>query len=230
VKYEITEIISSYVMELNILGHIYSRFYVDLLKRAEDDPFLSQICDDTQPPSLFIDGEPEYTIEEIKKARLKKVGRGSRKKVLVRWKEYKEEIWEPREEFLETKALAQFERKFGTGDGVGEEDSGPITGPKPRRQGGRRTLIDSLYFLEGTGTPPSPGRQPAPERRGVMLRAGSRRQASLRKIDAVDVRENPSSGPAKPGKFLREWIRIHSSRLFPSRSTRPYSCFSFSPY
>jgi hypothetical protein len=64
----------------------------------------------------------------------------------------------------------------------------------------------------------------------VLLRAGSRRQASLRKTDAVSgrdavsVRENPSSGPAKPGQPLREWIRIHSSRLFPSRFTRPCSC------
>jgi hypothetical protein len=203
---------------------------VDLLKRAGDDLFPSQIRDDTQPPPLFIDGEPEYIIKEIKKARLKKVGKGSRRKILVKWKGYKKEIWEPMEEFLETEALAQFERKFGTGDGVGEEDSGPITGPKPRRQGGRRTLIDSLYLLEGTGTPPSPGRQPAPERRGVMLRAGSRRQASLRKTDAVVVRENLSSGPAKSGKPFREWIRIHSSRLFPSRSTRSCSCFSFSFY
>jgi hypothetical protein len=217
-------------MELNIPGHIYSRFHMDLLKRAKNDLFLSQIRDDTQLPPLFIDGEPEYTIEEIKKARLKKVGKRSRRKVLVKWKGYKEETWELREEFLETEALAQFERKFGTRDGVGEEDSGPITGPKPRRQGGRRTLIDSFYFLEGTGTPPNPVRQPAPEKKGVILRAGSRRQASLRKTDAVDVRENPSSGPAKPGKPLREWIRIHSSRFFPSRSTRPCSCFSFSSY
>jgi hypothetical protein len=52
----------------------------------------------------------------------------------------------------------------------------------------------------------------------------------LRKIDAVDVRKNPSSGPAKPGKPLREWIRIHSSRLFPSRSTRSYNYLSFSFY
>jgi hypothetical protein len=93
-------------VELNILGHIYSRFHVDLLKRAGDDPFLSQIRDDTQPPPLFVDGEPEYTIEKIKRARLKRVGRGSRRKVLVKWKEYKEKTWEPREEFLETKALA----------------------------------------------------------------------------------------------------------------------------
>jgi hypothetical protein len=217
-------------MELNVPGHIYPRFHVDLLKRAEDDPFPSQIRDDIQPPPLFINGEPEYTIKEIKRARLKKMGKRNRRKVLVRWKEYKEKTWEPREEFLETEALAQFERKFGTGDGVGEKDSGPIIGPKSRRQGGRRTPINSLYFLEGTGTPPSPGRQPASERKRVMLRADSRRQASLRKTDAVDVRENPSSGPAKPGKPLREWIRIHSSRLFPSRSTRPCNCFSFSSY
>jgi hypothetical protein len=64
----------------------------------------------------------------------------------------------------------------------------------------------------------------------ILLRAGSRRQASLRKTDAVGVRENPSSGPAKSGQPLRKWIRIHSSRLFPSRSTRPCSCFSFSFY
>jgi hypothetical protein len=61
------------------------------------------------------------------------MSRRSRRKVLVKWKEYKKETWELREEFLKTEALAQFERKFGTGDGVGEEDSGPITGPKPRR-------------------------------------------------------------------------------------------------
>jgi hypothetical protein len=139
------------------------------LKRAEDDLFPSQIRDNTQPSPLFVDGEPEYIIEEIKRARLKKMGRRSRRKVLVKWKEYKKEIWEPREEFLETEALVQFKRKFGTGDGVGEEDSGLIIGPKPRRQGGRRTLIDSLYFLEGTGTPSSSGRQPAPERRGVNV-------------------------------------------------------------
>jgi hypothetical protein len=151
----------------------------------------------------------------------------SARKILVKWKKYKKETWEPREEFLEIEALAQFERKFDTGDGVGEEDFGLITGPKPRRQGGRRTPIDSLYFLKGTETPPSSGRQPVSERRRVILRAGSRRQALLRKTDAVGVRENPSSGPTKSGKPLKEWIRIHSSRLFPSRFTQLYSCLSF---
>jgi hypothetical protein len=78
-------------MELNIPGHIYFRFHVDLLKRAEDDPFSSQIRDNTQFSPLFINGELEYTIKEIKKARLKKVGKGSCRKVLVKWKKYKEE-------------------------------------------------------------------------------------------------------------------------------------------
>jgi hypothetical protein len=217
-------------MELNVPGYIYLRLYVDLLKRAENDLFSSQICNNIQLSPLFINSEPEYTVEEIKRARLKRMGRGSCREVLVKWKGYKEETWEPREEFLEIEALAQFERKFGTEDGIGEKDSGPITGPKSRRQRGRRTPINSLYFLEGTGTLSNLGRQPALERKGVMLRAVSRRQASLRKTDAVGVRENPSSGPAKPGKSFREWIRIHSSRLFPSRSTRPYSCFSFFSY
>jgi hypothetical protein len=105
-KYEITEIISSYVMELNIPGHIYPRFHVDLLKRAKNDPPSSQIRDDIQPPPLFINGEPEYIIKEIKRARLKKVGKGNRRKILIKWKGYKEETWEPREEFLKTEALA----------------------------------------------------------------------------------------------------------------------------
>jgi hypothetical protein len=77
---------------LNVLGHIYPRFYVDLLKRTENDFFLSQIRDDIQFPPLFVDGEPEYIIKKIKRARLKKVGRGSCKKILVKWKGYKEEI------------------------------------------------------------------------------------------------------------------------------------------
>jgi hypothetical protein len=60
------------MVKLNVLGHIYLRFYVNLLKQAKNDPFSSQIRDDTQPPPLFINGEPEYTIKEIKRARLKK--------------------------------------------------------------------------------------------------------------------------------------------------------------
>jgi hypothetical protein len=37
-------------MEFNVPGYIYFRFHVDLLKRAEDDSFPSQIRDDIQLP------------------------------------------------------------------------------------------------------------------------------------------------------------------------------------
>jgi hypothetical protein len=77
-----------------------------LLKRGENDLLFSQIRDNTQPPPLFINGEPQYIIEEIKRARLKKMSKGSRRKILVKWKGYKKKTWKPKEEFLETKALA----------------------------------------------------------------------------------------------------------------------------
>jgi hypothetical protein len=71
-------------MELNVPGHIYPKFHVDLLKRAGNDSFSSQIRNNIQPPPLFIDGEPEYTIKKIKRARLKKMGRRSRREILVK--------------------------------------------------------------------------------------------------------------------------------------------------
>jgi hypothetical protein len=55
-------------MELNILGYIYFKFYVNLLKQAEDDSLSSQIRDDSQPSPLFINNKQEYIIKEIKKA------------------------------------------------------------------------------------------------------------------------------------------------------------------
>jgi hypothetical protein len=62
---------------------------VNLLKQAKDNLLPSQIRDNNQLPPLFINGKPEYTIKKIKKARLKKMGKGSCRKVLVKWKKYK---------------------------------------------------------------------------------------------------------------------------------------------
>jgi hypothetical protein len=58
VKYEIIKIISFYVIKLNVLGHIYSRFYMSLLKRVKDNSLLLQIRDNIQPLPLFVNSEP----------------------------------------------------------------------------------------------------------------------------------------------------------------------------
>jgi len=46
-KYTVTELIGSYACRLDILPGIYNVFYLIHLKRAGDDPLLSQVQDDT---------------------------------------------------------------------------------------------------------------------------------------------------------------------------------------
>lgn len=49
--------------ELNIPTGIFPRLHIDFLKRASEDPLLSQVVDDAQPPSLIPateDSEAEY--------------------------------------------------------------------------------------------------------------------------------------------------------------------------
>jgi hypothetical protein len=65
---------------------------MDLLKQLKNNIFSSQTRDNTQLSPLFIDNEPQYTIEEIKRARLRKMGKENRRKVLIKWKKYKKEI------------------------------------------------------------------------------------------------------------------------------------------
>ena len=69
--------------------------------------------DDSQPPPLEIDGELEYEVEEILAARTKRVGRGSRREVLVRWTGYSEHTWEPLASLGDCSALDRFEERFG---------------------------------------------------------------------------------------------------------------------
>ena len=111
---------------------------MDLLKRAETDPVPSQIVDDTQllPVNPQILGNTsdnslrEQNVEKILRAE-KKVGRGHRGSLLVKWKGFAEPTWKPRSELEDTEALDIFEAKYGTGDKVGE-DTGYIIGSKKR--------------------------------------------------------------------------------------------------
>ena len=117
-KYRVTRVISPHDVELDVPRSIHPRFHVDLIRRAAADPLPSQHCDDTQPPPLY---DQEYTVDKILWARARRVGRGKRREVLVRWAGYAEPTWERRDALDETIALALFEQSFGTGDDVGDE-------------------------------------------------------------------------------------------------------------
>lgn len=140
-KYKIIKVVSPHVVELDVPTGIHPRFHVDLLKIAGTDPLPSQQLDDHQPPPMSDFGAPEHFVQRICRSRSKKVGRGYQRQVLVKWEGYRDLTWEPREEFQSTVALDIFEQKFGTCDDVGEENTGPITGPKLRRN---RQITDKI--------------------------------------------------------------------------------------
>lgn len=137
-KYRVTKVISPHVVELDVPTNIHPRFHVDLLKRAPENPLPSQKTDDTQPPPIEENeyGEPEYLVERILRSRKRRVGRGWRRELLVKWAGYAEPDWRPRNDFEDTEALEAFEAEFGDDDDVGESDAGARTGPRRQRKGG----------------------------------------------------------------------------------------------
>ncbi|KAI1000300.1 hypothetical protein K3495_g7895 [Podosphaera aphanis] len=121
-KYRILRIISPHVVELDVPSCIWPRFHVDLLKRDPQNPLPSQILSDKQPPPLVnVNGENEQVVEKIMRAEKRRRGRGYRREVLVKWRDFEEPNWELRENLEQTEALDNFENKYGTGDGVGED-------------------------------------------------------------------------------------------------------------
>ena len=120
-------------VELNVPGNIHKRFHVELVKRAVNDPFPSQVRDDAQNPPI-VDGlnEPEYEIETILRARTIRRGRGSYRQALVKWFGWADLTWEPIEYVKETVALEEFEKKYGSienNDGYPQESMGAHVGP-----------------------------------------------------------------------------------------------------
>ncbi|KAI0992798.1 hypothetical protein K3495_g15386 [Podosphaera aphanis] len=143
-KYEVTNVPDALTVELNVPGNIHKRFHVELVKRAGNDPYPSQIRDDAQnPPVLDELGEPEYEVESILRARTVKRGRGTFRQAMVKWVGWKSPSWEPVDNIKDTTALDDFEGKYGpieTNDGPAETDTGMFVGPaesstvKKRRQ------------------------------------------------------------------------------------------------
>ena len=110
-KYTVTELVGSHACRLDTPLGIHNVFYVSQLRRAGDDPLLSQVQDDTQPPAVISEetGEEELQVEKILEVR--KRGRGQQ--VLVKWSGYAQPTWEPLSTLLDTEALDKFEAAHG---------------------------------------------------------------------------------------------------------------------
>ncbi|KAI0991436.1 hypothetical protein K3495_g16751, partial [Podosphaera aphanis] len=132
-KYRVIKVISPHVVELDVPSGIWPKFHVDLLKRDPQNPLPSQNLRDMQPPPLLNSlGEEEQVVERILRAEKKRRGRCFTRQVLVKWKQFEEPNWEPRDNLEETEALDIFESKYGKGDNVGE-DVGARTGSTGKR-------------------------------------------------------------------------------------------------
>jgi hypothetical protein len=112
-RYTVQEVPSSHTVRLNMPTGVHPVFHVDLIRPAATDPLPSQIVDDSQPPPLVVDGELEYQVEEILDHRVRRVGRGSRTEVLVKWAGYAETTWEPLDSVKDCEALDEYEGRFG---------------------------------------------------------------------------------------------------------------------
>ncbi len=113
-KFTVTEVINSHAYRLDTPPGIDNVFHVSLLRPAGTDPLPSQIVAEAQPPAIISeDGEEEYGVEEILRARTRKIGRGSRREALVKWTGYTRPSWEPLSSLEDTAALDTFEKRYG---------------------------------------------------------------------------------------------------------------------
>ncbi|KAI0991521.1 hypothetical protein K3495_g16666, partial [Podosphaera aphanis] len=148
---KLTAVPNPLTVELNVPGNVHKRFHVELVKRAGNDPFPSQKRDDAQNIAITDDlDEPEFEVESILRARTIRRGRGRYRQALVKWTGWVEPSWEPLEYINETKALDDFERKYGPisdNDGPSAELVGTFFGPPEehtkarRRQRKRRGIV-----------------------------------------------------------------------------------------
>jgi hypothetical protein len=112
-RYTVLEAPTPHTVRLDVPSGIHPVFHVELVRPAATDPLHSQFVDDSQPPPIQVGNELEYQVEEVIAARTKKIGRGRRREVLVKWLGYAELTWEPVENLQDCSALEAFQQRFG---------------------------------------------------------------------------------------------------------------------
>jgi transposase InsO family protein len=133
-KYKVVAVPSPLTVTLDVPRGLHPTFHVDLVERAASDPLPSQrITDDRPGPQWILDEEDnslreEYGVEAILSAKNAR-GRGNKRQVLVKWIGYDNPTWEPLSQLEGTRALDDFEAKYGS---VLLND-----GPRPSRQTNR---------------------------------------------------------------------------------------------
>lgn len=115
-KYEVIEVTKPTVMRLDVPGNIHPYFHVSILRRAANDPLPGQQRTDERPPPIKEDDGDYWLVKEVLAARWKRVGRGQRREVLVKWEGYQELTWEPLSSLRLTDALEEFEQRYGPAD------------------------------------------------------------------------------------------------------------------
>jgi len=108
-KYTVTEVIDSHSVKLDTPPGHHPVFHVDRLRLANSDPLPSQVQDDYQPLPLQVDGEKEWTVEEILSEHQKRRGRGWKLYLEVKWKGYHRTTLEPAEALSNTEAVDRWE-------------------------------------------------------------------------------------------------------------------------
>ena len=104
------KVISNYNYKLDTPPGIHNVFYINLLKRAADNPFPNQRRGDFRPPAVMVDGEEEWEVKRVLRERV----RGRQRQVSIKWKGYLTPILEPTAALTDTEAY----RAFKTGGNV----------------------------------------------------------------------------------------------------------------
>jgi hypothetical protein len=134
-KFTVRKAIGSHSYELDTPPGVHNVFHSRLLRPVKEKTLPGQVVTDAHPPAQMVDGDLEYTVDEI----LDEKGKGSRARCLVKWTGYQEPTWEPKSALQETVALTQWEQKLQAGlRPVGKRQEAGLTrkGRKKGRKGG----------------------------------------------------------------------------------------------